>query len=85
MNTLLRLPAAWRFGESRAAKPARIPARQHCRGQGKQEILETLAIKHEIAVKDVAYAMAYADDVLADAIYTAERELEREIEGEDPV
>jgi hypothetical protein len=29
--------------------------------------------------------MAYADDMLADTIYNAERELEREIEGEDPV
>ena len=29
--------------------------------------------------------MAHADDLLADAIYNVERELEREIEGEDPV
>ena len=29
--------------------------------------------------------MAYADDMLADTIYNVERELEREIEGEDPV
>jgi hypothetical protein len=69
-----------------ATKPT-LPARC-ARGAvkaDKQEVLDTLAIKHDIAVKDVAYAMAYADDMLADAIYTAERELEREIEGEDPV
>jgi len=29
--------------------------------------------------------MAYADDMLADTIYEAERALEHEIEGEDPV
>ncbi|MEA2850260.1 MAG: hypothetical protein QOE02_279 [Rhodospirillaceae bacterium] len=29
--------------------------------------------------------MAYADDMLADTIYNVEGELEREIEGEDPV
>jgi hypothetical protein len=29
--------------------------------------------------------MAHADDMLADAIYNVERELEREIEGEEPV
>ena len=36
-------------------------------------------------VEDVTYAMAYADDMLADTIYNVERELEREIESEDPV
>jgi hypothetical protein len=48
------------------------------------EVLDALAIKHDITARDVTYAMAYADDLLADTIYTAERELEREIEGEDP-
>ena len=37
------------------------------------------------AVKDVTYAIAYADDILADTIYNVERELERKIESEDPV
>ena len=36
-------------------------------------------------MKDVTYAMAYADDMLANTIYNVEGELEREIEGEDPV
>jgi hypothetical protein len=36
-------------------------------------------------MKDITYAMAYADDMLADTIYNVEREVEREIEGEDPV
>ena len=35
-------------------------------------------------MKDVTYAMAYADDMLANTIYNVEGELEREIEGEDP-
>jgi hypothetical protein len=38
-----------------------------------------------LAVKDVTYAIAYADDILANTIYSVERELEREIESEDPV
>jgi hypothetical protein len=50
-----------------------------------REVLDTLAIKHDIAVKDITYAMACADDMLADTIYNVERELEREIEDEDPV
>jgi hypothetical protein len=45
-----------------------------------REVLDTLAVKHDIAVKDVTYAMGYADDMLADTIYN----VEREIEGEEP-
>jgi hypothetical protein len=56
----------------------------HAAGIRIREVLGTLAIKHDIAVKDITYAMAYADDMLADTIYNVERELEREIEGEDP-
>ena len=59
--------------------------RGHAAGIRIREVLDTLAIKHDIAVKDITYAMAYADDMLADTIYNVERELEREIEGEDPV
>jgi hypothetical protein len=51
-------------------------------GSGKSSIPSP---KHDIAVKDITYAKAYADDMLADTIYNVERELEREIEGEDPV
>jgi hypothetical protein len=50
-----------------------------------RKVLDALAIKYDIAVKDVTYAMAYADDMLADTVYNVERELEREIEGEEPV
>jgi hypothetical protein len=55
------------------------------RASGSGKSSTTPAIKHDIAVKDITYAMAYADDMLADTIYNVERELEREIEGEDPV
>ena len=48
--------------------------------QRSRKVLDALAIKHDITAKDVTYATAYADDMLADAIYTAERELKREIE-----
>jgi hypothetical protein len=50
-----------------------------------REALDALASRHGIAPKDVEYAVAGADDMLADAIYNVERELEREIEGEEPV
>ena len=77
MSTQLRLPAPWALRESRA-DPLEAKAKI-------REVLDALAVKHDIAVKDVTYAMAYADDMLADTIYEVERALELEIEGEDPV
>jgi hypothetical protein len=84
----LRLPAAWALRESRADPQSRLNALRDDTVEAQEkirEVLEALAIKHDIAVKDVTYAMAYADDMLADTIYEAERTLEHEIEGEDPV
>jgi hypothetical protein len=48
--------------------------------------LDELANRHGIPRRDVDYAVeGYADDMLSDAIYNAERGLERELENEDPV
>jgi hypothetical protein len=48
--------------------------------------LDELAKRHGIPRKDVDYAVeGYADDMLSDAIYSVERELERKLEHEDPV
>jgi hypothetical protein len=88
MSTQLRLPAAWALRESRADPQSRLNRLRVDTVEAKakiREVLDALAIKHDIAVKDVNYAMAYADDMLADTIYNVERELEREIEGEEPV
>jgi hypothetical protein len=88
MSTQLRLPAAWALAESRADPRSRLETLRADTVETKakiREVLDALAIKHDIAVKDVAYAMAYADDMLADTIYNVERELEREIEGEEPL
>jgi hypothetical protein len=88
MSTQLRLPAAWALSESRADPRSRLESLRADTVEAKakiREVLDTLAIKHDIAVKDVTYAMAYADDMLADTIYNVERGLEREIEGEEPV
>jgi hypothetical protein len=88
MSTQLRLPAAWALRQSRADPRGRLNSLRVDTVDAKakiREVLDTLAVKHDIAVKDITYAMAYADDMLADTIYNAERELEREIEGEDPL
>ena len=88
MSTQLRLPAAWALRQSRADPRSRLDSLRVDTVEAKakiREVLDTLAIKHDIAAKDVTYAMAYADDMLADTIYEVERALEREIEREDPV
>jgi len=88
MSTQLRLPAAWALRESRADPQTRLNTLRADTVEAKakiREVLDALAVKHDIPVKDVTYAMAYADDMLADTIYNVERELEREVEGEDPV
>jgi hypothetical protein len=66
-------------------------SRSSCRGlpsiacAGTCLVISCRQARPATAVKDVTYAMAYADDMLADTIYNVEGELEREIEGEDPV
>ena len=88
MSTQSRLPAPWALSESWADPRSRLESLRADTAEAKakiREVLDALAIKHDIAVKDVTYAMAYADDMLADTIYNVERELEHEIEGEDLV
>ena len=89
MGTQLPLPAQWAFArQSRRDPRDRLAALRRDATETKaaiREALDALASRHDIAPKDIEYAMASADDMLADAIYTVERELEREIEGEEPV
>jgi hypothetical protein len=49
-----------------------------------REVLEALADRHGISAKDVSYAIdGYADDMLSDLVYSAERDLEHQVEAED--
>ena len=84
MGTQLPLPARWAFARQSRRDPGdRLTALRRDVTETKAAIRE--ALDALAAAKDVEYAMAHADDLLADAIYNVERELEREIEGEEPV
>ena len=89
MGTQLPLPAQWAFArQSRRDPRDRLAALRRDTLDTKAAIraaLDALAERHAIAPRDLAFAMGHADDLLADAVYSVERELEREIEGEDPV
>jgi hypothetical protein len=89
MGTQLPLPARWAFARQSRRDPGdRLTALRRDAAETKaviREALDALAARHDIAPKDIEYAMAHADDMLADAIYNVERRLEREIEGEEPV
>ena len=89
MGTQLKLPAQWAWIESRRDPIERLDALRHDVTETKariREALDELAERHGIRPSDIAYAMeGYADDLLSDAIYNVERELEQEIEAEDPV
>ena len=89
MGTQLSLPAGWAFQrQSRRDPRERLEALRRDTAEAKaqvREALDQLAARHSIAAKDIEYAMAGLDDVLGDAIYSVERDLEREIEGDEPV
>ena len=88
MSSQLRLPAAWAFRESKADPRSRLGALHADVVDAKakiRDVLDALALKHGISARTVTHAMDYADDMLADTVYEAERALEHEIEGEDPV
>jgi len=89
MGTQLSLPAGWAFQrQSRRDPRDRLDVLHRDAGETKaqiRDVLDQLAARHGITAKDIEYAMAGIDDVLGDAIYSVERDLEREIEGDDPV
>ena len=84
----LPLPAAW----ARLA-PARDP-RDRLAALGAdiadakariRVVLDELAERHGVPAGDINGAMAYADDMLSDAVYAVQRALEHEVEEQDPV
>ena len=88
MGAKLKLPALWaRLGSQRGPKDQLEQLHADKRETKAQirEALERLAERHGIAQKDVTYAMAYADDMLSDLIYSVERDLEHQAEAHDPV
>jgi hypothetical protein len=88
MGAQLKLPALWSWLGTRQEPKDRLRHLQADRLEAKAQIreaLERLAERQGIAQKDVTYAMAYADDMLSDLIYSVERELEHEAEAQDPV
>jgi len=89
MGTQLSLPAGWALHhQSRRDPHDRLATLRRDSGEAKaaiREALDQLAERNGIAAKDIEYAMAGIDDVLSDAIYAVEQDLEREIEGDEPV
>ena len=89
MGTQLPLPARWAFARQSRRDPGdRLAALRRDATEPRaaiREALDALAARHDIVPKDIEYAMTHADDLLADAIYNVERDLEREIEGREPV
>jgi hypothetical protein len=89
MNTQLPLPARWAIVETRSEPRDPLKTLQRDMAIAKariREALDELAERHGIPASHISYAMeGYADDLLSDAVYNVERELEREIEDQDPV
>jgi len=88
MGTQLPLPAGWAL----AATSRRDPSEQleqlaRDKLEAKAEIrdaLDRLAAKHGASVRDISHAIeGYADNMIDDALFEVERELEAEIERDD--
>jgi hypothetical protein len=89
MSTQLPLPAEWAQVESRRDPREHLTQLNRDMAATKvaiRSILQQVADRHGISPRDVTYAMdGYADNLLGDLVYNLERELEHEIEKEDPV
>ena len=87
MSIQLRLPVVLR--ESRRDPRERLAALRREKRSARMEIraiLDRLADRYGIPDKDIEYSMeGYADNLLGDAVYNLETELEREVEEQDPV
>ena len=86
MSVQLPLPARWAHIESRREPLDRLATLQDDLAGAKaaiKAVLEGVAARHGITARDVNEAIeGYADDMLSDMIFHVERDLEREIEGE---
>jgi len=88
MSIQLPLPAGWAQLMSPGDPRDRLHALRQDALDAKAEIrsaLERLAERHGIAMRQVDYAMGWADDGITDLVYELERELELEIENQNPV
>ena len=86
MSVQLPLPARWAHIESRRDPLDRLASLQDDLAGAKaaiKAVLEGVAARHGITARDVNEAIeGYAADMLSDMIFHVERDLEREIEGE---
>ena len=86
MSIQLPLPARWARVESRHDPRDRLLALQEDVAGAKaaiKAVMDGVAARHGIAARDVDDALeGYADSMLSYMIFHVERDLEREIEGE---
>jgi hypothetical protein len=86
MSIQLPLPARWASVKSRRDPRDRLVALQDDIAGAKaaiKAVMDGVAARHGITDRDVDEALeGYADDMLADMVFHVERDLEREIEGE---
>ena len=84
----LRLPRLAHWLESRRSPKLQLEQLRDDVKEAKsgiRQVLDRLAARHAIQGKDIDDAMAYADDMLSDAVYAVETALERDIEDQEPV
>ena len=86
MSIQLPLPARWARTESRRDPRDRLTSLQEDIAGAKaavKDVMERVAARHGITARDVDEALeGYADSMLSDMIFHIERDLDREIEGE---
>lgn len=87
MGSQLPLPAnrarTFESGPDAQDRLEQLRADQRAAKAELREVLERLAERHGISQKDINYAIdGYADDMLADLVYSVERDLEHEHEKE---
>jgi len=86
MSIQLPLPARWATVQTLADPHDRLNVLKRDVAEAKDAIraaMQELARRYRIQDNDVEYALeGYADDMLSDLIFYVERDLDREIEGE---
>jgi hypothetical protein len=83
MGTQLSLPAGWAFAATSRRDPGEQLeqlARDKLEAKAEiREVLDRLAAKHGASARDIGYAIeGYADDMIDDALFEVERELNTE-------
>lgn len=89
MTVQLPLPAGWARNYVSMPNPRdRLDALAQDRLDAKaaiRSVLDALAEKHDVSVREVTQAMLSVDDTIGDLVYDRERALQRELEDQDPI